>query len=53
MFKEINYSEYKKLNLEVYYKIGNSPYCKCSTYFEDNCYKGFIVYSLIYDRIEI
>ena len=52
MFKEINNREYISLNLQKYYNLGNNPYVKCIAYFKHNCL-GFVVFSLIYDRIEI
>ena len=53
MFKEIDCEEYNRLELEKHYNIGNNPYSKCFIYVENECYMGFIVYSLIYERMEI
>lgn len=52
MFKEINYEEYISINLDKIYSFDNNPYVKIIVFLEEKL-AGFLVYSLIYDRIEI
>lgn len=52
MFKEINYEEYISMNLDKIYSFDNNPYVKIIVFLEEKLV-GFLVYSLIYDRIEI